>query len=213
MNGAWRKLWPECVPPGTPEPDTVPQLRRSIVALASHVGLGDAAEADVASLLQAHGEPPPHGSPQDAEDGDISGSGLPWEAGKGSVSRKPEPDFTEAVVGAGTEEADVGALSTEHLAQALSHFAAGLRVLMENDPNRERSLRVSRGVHCALARLRELHRERRRQARAAVSLGGPTAVATRDLAGNLPLPQVGPIEGGDVAKGTGHEGQTSGCPV
>nr|XP_025704471.1 tigger transposable element-derived protein 1-like isoform X1 [Callorhinus ursinus]XP_025705071.1 tigger transposable element-derived protein 1-like isoform X1 [Callorhinus ursinus] len=213
MNGAWRKLWPECVPPGTPEPDTVPQLRRSIVALASHVGLGDAAEADVASLLQAHGEPPPHGSPQDAEDGDISSSGLPWEAGKGSVSRKPEPDFIEAVVGAGTEEADVGALSTEHLAQALSHFAAGLRVLMENDPNRERSLRVSRGVHCALARLRELHRERRRQARAVASLGGPTAVATRDLAGNLPLPQVGPIEGGDVAKGTGHEGQTSGCPV
>ncbi|XP_047566723.1 tigger transposable element-derived protein 1-like [Lutra lutra] len=214
MNSAWRKLWPECVPPGTPEPDTVPQLRRSIVALASHVGLGDAAEADVANLLQAHGEPPPHGLPQDAEDGgDICGSGLPWQEGKGSVSGKQEPDFTGAVVGVGTEDADVGALSPEHLGQALSHFAAGLRVLLENDPNRERSLRVSRDVHCALAHLRELHREKRRQARAGASSGGPMAVAPRDLAGNLPLPQVGPTEGEEVAKGTGHEGQTSGCPV
>ncbi|XP_042825786.1 tigger transposable element-derived protein 1-like isoform X3 [Panthera tigris] len=159
MNSAWRKLWPECVPAGTPEPDTVPQLRRSIVALARHVGLGDAAEADVASLLQAHGEPPPHSIPQDAKDGDMSGSGLPWETGNGLVSRKQEPDFTEAVV------------------------------LIENDPNRERSLRVSRGVHCALARLRELHRERRRQSRAAASSGGPVVVAARELAGSLPLPQ------------------------
>ncbi|XP_042776554.1 tigger transposable element-derived protein 1-like isoform X4 [Panthera leo] len=159
MNSAWRKLWPECVPAGTPEPDTVPQLRRSIVALARHVGLGDAAEADVASLLQAHGEPPPHSIPQDAKDGAMSGSGLPWETGNGLVSRKQEPDFTEAVV------------------------------LIENDPNRERSLRVSRGVHCALARLRELHRERRRQSRAAASSGGPVVVAARELAGSLPLPQ------------------------
>ncbi|VFV42498.1 Hypothetical predicted protein, partial [Lynx pardinus] len=206
-------LWPECVPAGTPEPDTVPQLRRSIVALARHVGLGDAAEADVASLLQAHGEPPPHSIPQDAKDGDMSGSGLPWETGNGLVSRKQEPDFTEAVVGAGTEEAGVGALSPEHLAQALSHFAAGLQVLIENDPNRERSLRVSRGVHRALARLRELHRERRRQSRAAASSGGPVVVAARESAGSLPLLQVGPIEGGQVAKGTGPEGQTSGCPI
>ncbi|XP_029781020.1 tigger transposable element-derived protein 1-like isoform X2 [Suricata suricatta] len=212
LNGAWRRLWPECVPAGAPEPDTVPQLRRSIVALAGRVGLGDAAEADVASLLQAHGEPPPHSTPQDAKDGDVSGSGLPWETGNGPVSRKREPDFTEAVVGAETEEAGVGALSPEHLTQALSHFAAGLRVLVENDPNRERSLRVSRGVHCALACLRELHRERRRQARAAAS-EGPAVLGARELAGCLPLFQVGLIEGGQVAKGTGPEGQTSGCPV
>ncbi|XP_045704957.1 tigger transposable element-derived protein 1-like isoform X1 [Phyllostomus hastatus] len=63
LNSAWRKLWPECVPASTLEPDTVPQLRRSIVALASHVGLGDIAEADVISLLQAHVEPPPLGKP------------------------------------------------------------------------------------------------------------------------------------------------------
>ncbi|KAF5929449.1 hypothetical protein HPG69_007199 [Diceros bicornis minor] len=195
MNSAWRKLWPECVPASAPEPDAVPQLRRSIVALASHVGLGDVAEADVTRLLQAHGEPPPRGIPQDAEDGDPSASELPWEAGKGLASRRPEADLTEAVVGAGTEEeAGVGALSPEHLAQALSHFAAGLRVLTENDPNRERSLWVSRGVHCALARLRELHRERRRQDRAPAPSGGPVVVvaATRELAGSLHSPQVGP---------------------
>uniref|UniRef100_A0A8C4MQP4 HTH CENPB-type domain-containing protein n=1 Tax=Equus asinus TaxID=9793 RepID=A0A8C4MQP4_EQUAS len=190
MNSAWRKLWPECVPTGAPEPNAVPQLHRSIMALASHVGLGDMAEADVTCLLQAHGEPLPRGIPQDAEDGDASASELPWEVGKGLASRRPEPDLTGAVVGARTkEEAGVGAPSPEHLAQALSHFAAGLRVLTENDPNRERSLRVSRGVHCALARLRELHRERRRQDQAATSSGGPVVLATRELAGSLHSPQ------------------------
>lgn len=200
MNSAWRKLWPECVPVGTLEPDPVPQLRRSIVALASNVGLGDVAAADVARLLQRHVEPPLCGIPQDAEDGDASGSGLPWEAGKGLASQRPESDLTEAVV---------GALIPEHLAQALSHFTAGLQVLTENDPNRERSLRVSRGVHCALARFRVLHWERRRQARAAASSGGPVVVATRELAGSLCSPQREPTESGLVAKVTGPEGQTS----
>ncbi|XP_036088449.1 tigger transposable element-derived protein 1 isoform X3 [Rousettus aegyptiacus] len=159
MNSAWRKLWPECVPAGASEPDAGPQLHRSIVALASHVGLGEVAEADVTHLLQAHVEPPPCGNPQDAEDGEASSSGFPWEAGKGPASKGPELDLAEAVV------------------------------LTENDPNRERSLWVSRGVHCALACLRELHRERRRQARAAASSGSPVVVATRELTASLRLPQ------------------------
>nr|XP_031313327.1 tigger transposable element-derived protein 1-like [Camelus dromedarius] len=208
MNSAWRKLWPECVPAGAAEPNAVPQLRRSIVVLASHAGLGGVAETDFTPLLQAHGEPLPRSIPQDVEDGDVSGPGLPWEAGKCLASRRAESDLTEATVGVGTEEAGVGALSPEHLAQALSHFAAGLRVLVENDPNRERSLRVSRGVHCALTRLRELHREKRRQARAAASSSGPI-VTTRELAGSLYSPQAGPTKGGQVAKGTNPEGQTS----
>lgn len=208
MNSAWRKLWPECVPSGTLELDVVPQLRRSIVALASHVDLGDVAEADVIRLLQAHVEPLPCRIPQDAKDGDVSGFGLPWETGKGLASKRPEPDLTKAVVGVGTEEAGVGALSPEHLSQALSHFTAGLRVLIENDPNRERSLRVSRGVYGALAHLRELHRERRRQARAAACSGGLVVEATRELAGSLCSPQVGP-EGARVTKVTGPEGHTS----
>ena len=166
MNSAWRKLWPECVPAGAPEHNAIPQLRHSIVTLASHAGLGDVAEADVAHLLQARGEPSPRSTPREVEVGDVSGSGLPCEAGKGLASRSPESALMEAMVGVETEEASVGALRPEHLAQALSHFAAGLRVLTENDPNRERSLRVSRGVHCALTHLRELQRERRRQARA-----------------------------------------------
>ncbi|EPY90085.1 hypothetical protein CB1_000053013 [Camelus ferus] len=185
-----------------------PPLRRSIVVLASHAGLGGVAETDFTPLLQAHGEPLPRSIPQDVEDGDVSGPGLPWEAGKCLASRRAESDLTEATVGVGTEEAGVGALSPEHLAQALSHFAAGLRVLVENDPNRERSLRVSRGVHCALTRLRELHREKRRQARAAASSSGPI-VTTRELAGSLYSPQAGPTKGGQVAKGTNPEGQTS----
>lgn len=209
VNSVWRKLWPECVPAGTLEPDTVPQLRHRIVALASDVGLGDMAEADVTRLLQSHVEPPLCRIPQDAEDGGASGSRLPWEAGKGLASKRPESDLTQAVVGTWTEEADVDALSPERLAQALSHFTAGLQVLTENDPNWECSLRVCRGVHCALARFRVLHWERRRQARAAAASGGSVVMAMRELAGSLCSPQMEPTESRLVAKVTGPEGQTS----
>ncbi|XP_007955201.1 tigger transposable element-derived protein 1-like [Orycteropus afer afer] len=200
MNGAWRKLWPECVPAGAPEPDAVPRLRRSIMALASHVGLGDLAEADVACLLQAHGEPPPHSGPQEAEDGDAGCSGPPWEEGKGLASKGPGQELTEVRKGTETEEAGMGRLSPEHLSQALSHFATGLQVLVDNDPNRERSLRVSRGVHRALARLRELHRDRRRQAQG--------ASMARELTGGLScLPQERPLEDMQVSKATGPGGR------
>ncbi|XP_066126892.1 tigger transposable element-derived protein 1-like [Saccopteryx bilineata] len=206
MNSAWRKLWPECVPTGTSELDTVPQLHRSIVALASHVGLGDVAEADVIRLLQAYVEPPPCRILQDVEDGHTSGSGLFRQSGKGLASKRPEPDLTEAVVGVGTEEAGVGALSPEHLSQVLSHFTAGLWILKENNPNRECSLRVSWSVHCALSRLRNCTGNRK-QAQAAASSGGLVVVAMRKLAGSLCSPKVGPAEGGQVAKVTGPEGQ------
>lgn len=95
--------------------------------------------------------PHPVEPPQEAEDGDASGSGMAWEAGKGLTNRSLELALTEAVVGAGPEEAGVGALSSEHPAQALSHSTAGLRVLTENGPTQERRLRVSWGVHCTLA--------------------------------------------------------------
>lgn len=168
MNSAWRKLWPECVLAGAPEPSAMPQLPRSIEALASHAGMGDVAKADVSHLLQACGEPTPTSPGMDG--GYVCGPGLPCQGGKGLASRRPEFEATE---GAEAEDAVVVALCPEHLARALSHFAAGLQVLSENDPNRERSLRVARAVHCALARLRELLRERRRQARAAA--GPPEA--------------------------------------
>ncbi|KAG5201281.1 hypothetical protein MJG53_013068 [Ovis ammon polii x Ovis aries] len=146
----------------------MPQLPRSIEALASHAGMGDVAKADVSHLLQARGEPTPTSPGMDG--GYVCGPGLPCQGGKGLASRRPESEATE---GAEAEDAAVVALRPEPLAQALSHFAAGLQVLSENDPNRERSLRVARAVHCALARLRELLRERRRQARAAA--GPPEA--------------------------------------
>ena len=113
----------------------------------------------------------PHFSQEDTDSRwDVACPGLPCQGGKGLASRRPEFEATE---GAEAEDAVVVALCPEHLARALSHFAAGLQVLSENDPNRERSLRVARAVHCALARLRELLRERRRQARAAA--GPPEA--------------------------------------
>ena len=163
MNSAGRKLWPECVLTGAPEPSAVPQLPRSIEALASRAGLGDEAEANVVShLLQAPREPTP--IPPGMDGGYVRGPGLPCQASQGLASRRPE---SEATGGTEAEGTDVGALCPKHLARALSHFAAGLRVLSENDTNRECSLRVSWAVYCALARLRERLWERRLQARAA----------------------------------------------
>lgn len=54
VNSAQRKLWPQHVPAGMPAPDSLPLLCHSTVVLASHVGLGDVAEADVSFLLQAY---------------------------------------------------------------------------------------------------------------------------------------------------------------
>ncbi|KAK2494938.1 hypothetical protein MC885_006763 [Smutsia gigantea] len=140
MNSAWRKLWPECIPSRVPEPDTVPQLHRSIVALASHVGLGDVAEADVTSLLLAHGEPRPLASPRMQKLWAPAALGFPGRQGKSwpledqsQIARRP------------------------------------WWVLIENDPYRERSLPVSQRVHSALAHLQELNWERRQQTLAAAS--------------------------------------------
>lgn len=182
MNSAGRNLWPECVPAGTSEPNAVPQLHCSILALASHLGLGDMADAHVNNLRQAH-----VGTLQDAEVGDASGSELHWKAAKGLVPERTEMDLTEAMAYVETEEAGPGARSPEHVAQALSRFTAGLRIFTENDPNRERSLRVSWGVYYTLTRLWELHWEGRRQARAAASLVG-SVVGAMALSGSSHLP-------------------------
>ncbi|XP_012511324.1 PREDICTED: major centromere autoantigen B-like [Propithecus coquereli] len=102
--------------------------------------------------------------PLDTEDADASSSGQSWAAGKGLASKRAKPELMETTEGMGTEEASEGLLSHEHLAQALSHFAAGLQVFVENDPNWERGLWVSPGIHSALTHLRKLHRDRRQQA-------------------------------------------------
>uniref|UniRef100_A0A8B9XNI0 HTH CENPB-type domain-containing protein n=1 Tax=Bos mutus grunniens TaxID=30521 RepID=A0A8B9XNI0_BOSMU len=92
MNSAWRKLWPECVLAGAPEPSAVPQLPRSIETLASRIGLGDVAEADVSHLLQARGEPMP--TPLGMNGGHACGPRLPCQCGKGLASRRPESEAT-----------------------------------------------------------------------------------------------------------------------
>ncbi|KAM9036964.1 tigger transposable element-derived protein 1 [Sarcophilus harrisii] len=76
-------------------------------------------------------------------------------------------------LGGGREEEPLGApspgtppeLTTKHLAEALSHFDQGLQILTENDPNRERSLKVRRGVNGAISCYRELYREKKRGAK------------------------------------------------
>lgn len=98
MNSAWRKLWPECVPAGAPEPNALPQLHHSTVTLASHAGLGDVAEAGVVHLLQARGEPSPRSIPQEVEVGGVSDSGLLCEAGRGLASRRPESDRSQSLL-------------------------------------------------------------------------------------------------------------------
>lgn len=83
VNSA-HKFWPQHVPARITEPGSIPLLCHSTVVLASHVGLGNVAEADVACLLQAYEEPSRSCRvPEDSEDGDVSSSWLPWEEEKG----------------------------------------------------------------------------------------------------------------------------------
>ncbi|XP_036599100.1 tigger transposable element-derived protein 1-like [Trichosurus vulpecula] len=136
MNAVWKKIWPECVCASS-EAEALPQIHQNMVTLAGHGSFEGVVEEDVVHLLQSHEE-------------DLSGEGL----------GTPSP-------GAGQDNAlaTLPELTTKHLAEALSHFDRGLQILSDNDPNRERSLKVCRGVNSVISCYRELYKEKKRGAK------------------------------------------------
>nr|XP_020827544.1 tigger transposable element-derived protein 1-like isoform X2 [Phascolarctos cinereus]XP_020827545.1 tigger transposable element-derived protein 1-like isoform X2 [Phascolarctos cinereus]XP_020827546.1 tigger transposable element-derived protein 1-like isoform X2 [Phascolarctos cinereus]XP_020827547.1 tigger transposable element-derived protein 1-like isoform X2 [Phascolarctos cinereus] len=139
MNSGWKKLWPECVSSdrGALPAETIGRIEQDIVSLAHNLGFRDIAEADVAQLLQSHGA--------DLSNAELMQLEQERAAGEESEDAPPAPRQ----------------LTVRHLAKALSHFDAGLQILTDNDPNLERSLKVSRGVHGLISCYRDMYLEKR----------------------------------------------------
>ncbi|XP_036599095.1 tigger transposable element-derived protein 1-like [Trichosurus vulpecula] len=139
MNSGWKKLWPECVSSDHEAlpAEAVRQIEQEIVSLAHKLGFGDIVEADVAQLLQSRGA--------DLSNEELMQLEQERAAGEESEDAPPAPRQ----------------LTVKHLAKALSHFDAGLQILTDNDPNLERSLKVSRGVHGFLSCYRDMYLEKK----------------------------------------------------
>uniref|UniRef100_A0A7N4P5J7 HTH CENPB-type domain-containing protein n=1 Tax=Sarcophilus harrisii TaxID=9305 RepID=A0A7N4P5J7_SARHA len=139
LNSGWKKLWPECV---SDEGESLPaeaiaQIEQDIVNLAHELGFRDVVEADVVQLLQSHGA--------DLSNEELMQLEQERAAGEESEDAPPAPRQ----------------LTAKRLAKALSHFDAGLQILTDNDPNLERSLRVSRGVHNLISCYRDMYLEKK----------------------------------------------------
>ncbi|XP_029649971.1 tigger transposable element-derived protein 1-like [Octopus sinensis] len=142
MNSVWKNMWPDCVRDFTdfPPVESLHQVQQDIVTLANSAGFEEVKENDVIELLESHGE---------------------------SLSNE-ELLLLEQDRAAEEEEEDLEAASTQlqlnvdHLATGLALIQEGLQIFADNDPNRERNIKVIRGVHNELRSYIELYKEKLR---------------------------------------------------
>lgn len=137
MNGVWRKLWPDCVNEfrGFPSTQTVV---REIVGLAHDVGFNDVDEDDINELLGSHDE--------ELTNEDL----IVMEQDRAAEEQEQEPERI---------------LTQKLLSEALSNIDAYVQKLVDNDPNRERSLMIEQGIESLLMPYRELYREKQLRAK------------------------------------------------
>ncbi|XP_014788567.1 tigger transposable element-derived protein 1-like [Octopus bimaculoides] len=142
MNSVWKNIWPDCVRDFTdfPPVESLYQVQQDIVTLTNSAGFEEVKENDVIELLVSHRE---------------------------SLSNE-ELLLLEQDRAAEEEEEDIEAASTQlqlnvdHLATGLALIQEGLQIFADNDPNRERNIKVIRGVHNELRSYIELYKEKLR---------------------------------------------------
>ncbi|KAG0702294.1 Tigger transposable element-derived protein 1 [Chionoecetes opilio] len=140
MNAVWKKLWPECVHnfKGFPEPTPVV---REIVNLAHTAGM-DEVGGDIVELLASHDE-------------ELSNEDLmAIEQVRALEEETAEEDDPEPQLH----------LTRKILADVISKFESGIHDIVNNDPNRERSLKFENTVRSALTAYKMLHQEKVHQA-------------------------------------------------
>lgn len=154
VNAAWKGLWPDCVRQFITFPlgEGIEKVQQDIVTLANGAGFENIVQGDVVEWLDSHNE-------------DLSNEDL----------RMLEQERV-----AGEEEENSVAppaprqLTTVHMAKAFALLEEGLQILAENDPNRERSLKVSIGVNDTISCYRELYKEKMRRTKQALEAHGPS---------------------------------------
>ena len=143
MNAVWQKLWPECVNDFGGFPITEPVVRE-IVTLSHQVGFNEVTEGDVNNLLDSHAE-------------ELTNEDLMAIDQDSADEDKGEDEDGET-----TPQLN---LTRKMLADAMSYIDQGVQILVNNDPNRERSIKAERTIEDALNSYRELYKEKQLRAK------------------------------------------------
>ena len=142
MNGVWKKVWPDCINSFTGFPRVQPVVR-DIVGLAHTAGMDEVDEEGVNELLESHEE-------------ELSNEDLMLL----EQDRAAEGDENEE-----EETAPQLELTCEILAEAFADFDRGVSRLANNDPHRDRSLRLENDIQKALTAYKQLYEEKISQAK------------------------------------------------
>ena len=136
MNAVWKKIWPECVHNFTGFPQVRPVVTE-VVNLAHKVGMEEVDEEDVSELLTSHEK-------------ELTNEEL--------IAIEQERAVEEEAAAAQEEDATrQHHLTRKILAEAFIEIESGMQKIVDNDPNRERSLKLERNIQYALAAYKQLY--------------------------------------------------------
>jgi hypothetical protein len=127
MNEVWRKIWPDVVTDfhGFEPEEEINNSRHAIVDMARSLGFEEVDEANVKELLQSNTE-------------ELSNEGLLEK------EQSDEDDESSDVV-------PIKHLTSKQLVEFFKHIDIAIGIIDDNDANRERSAKVTRGIESALA--------------------------------------------------------------
>uniref|UniRef100_UPI00358F6F9C uncharacterized protein isoform X1 n=1 Tax=Myxine glutinosa TaxID=7769 RepID=UPI00358F6F9C len=141
MNGVWRKLWPECVHDFRGFVN-VPEIHPEIVGLAKEAGFDEVDLDDVVELLESHGE-------------DLSNQDLIELEQQRARERQEEAE---------SPTPPPKHFTTKRLAEIFHYIDHAKEIMMEDDPNMERSLHAKRALDDAVRCYKELYERKKREA-------------------------------------------------
>ncbi|KAK9501289.1 hypothetical protein O3M35_012030 [Rhynocoris fuscipes] len=144
MNHVWKKIWPECIKTTDAEVNFLPEVRQNILDLAHDLGFEDLNESDVLDLLAADREP------------------LSYEE---LIQLQAEPAIDEDTEPVVSKQLTSKQLTSKIMSSAFSYFEQGINILVENDPDVERSANVSRGINSDISCYKSLKEEIDKKAR------------------------------------------------
>lgn len=142
MNAVWRKLWPECVHRFQGFPKTQPVVR-DIVGLAHEAGMDEVGEEDIDELLASHSE---ELSNEDLMA--INQVRAEEEAQEEDEETEPQLQLTRSI-----------------LSDVFTKVDSVIHAIVNNDPNRERSLKFENAIKNAFTPYNMLYKEKVSQAK------------------------------------------------
>ncbi|XP_064410189.1 tigger transposable element-derived protein 1-like [Latimeria chalumnae] len=142
MNGVWGKLWPESVNRGFT--DVVPSVNKDILKLAMTAGFDELEEKDIEEVLESHTEELTN---EDLQQLEVQRACIEEDDEDDDPKEQPQPQM----------------LTTKRMAEAFHHIDIAMQIFSDDDPNRERSSKVSRGISDVLRCYSEIYQEKKKK--------------------------------------------------